>query len=130
MAPDQNSDGRERRRHARFKVVPMYTRLQVRGPADDALPLDGHVYDISEGGLRFELDEPLPEGERVTVEIDLPGCQKLIKAYGKIVRVNDREDDPGPRRMALRFDSFVDEASKRALSRYLGEGWLEEERAA
>jgi hypothetical protein len=147
--------GRERRRHTRFRVSPMYSRLVVRridpssaapviptafaAPSDRAERtdtteptelLDGHIYDISEGGVRFELDEPLGDGEVVVVEISLPGCQRLIRAEGKIVRVNDAEDDPGPRRMALRFDRFADEASRAALSKYLGEGWLEAERAA
>lgn len=124
------SDGRERRRHTRFKVVPMYTHVVVRRAGGDQPELDGHIYDISEGGVRFELDEPLADGEVVTVEISLPGCQKLIAACGKIVRVNDADDDPGPRRMALRFDRFVDEASRDALTKYLGQGWLEQERAA
>lgn len=122
--------GRERRRHTRFKVVPMYTHLVVHRAEATGPELDGHIYDISEGGVRFELDEPLDDGEFVTVEISLPGCQKLIQARGKVVRVNDADDDPGPRRMALRFDAFVDEASRTALSRYLDQGWLEEERAA
>jgi hypothetical protein len=142
-SPKRSNDGagRERRRHTRFKVAPMYTRVRVTAPEtletpaaepaiDDASDHDGHIYDISEGGVRFELDEPLPEGKRVGVEIHLPGCRTLIRAYGKIVRVNDAADDPGPRRMALRFDTFVDEESKSALRRYLGEGWLEAERAA
>jgi hypothetical protein len=32
--------------------------------------------------------------------------------------------------MALRFDRFADEGSKAALTKYLGDGWLEAERAA
>lgn len=138
--------GRERRRHTRFRVTPMYSQIHVRretatvdadgqalppGSAGDPPPvLDGHLYDISVGGVRFELDVPLDDGERVTVEIVLPGCQKLIQASGKVVRINDSDDDPGPRRMALRFDRFADEESRQALVRYLGEGWLEQERAA
>ncbi len=130
MSATRTGDGRERRKFARFKVMPMYTRVHVRSHDHDGPQLDGHVYDISEGGIRFELDEPLPEGERVSLEINLPGCQKLIKAWGNIVRVNDADDDPGPRRMALHFGGFSDEGSKLALARYLGQGWLEQERAA
>jgi len=104
----------------------MYTCVHVRRGADGTGPeLDGHLYDISEGGARFELDEPLSDGERVSVEITLPGCRKLIAASGKVVRVNDQDDDPGPRRMALMFDSFADEATRLALRKYLDQRWLE-----
>jgi hypothetical protein len=119
--------GSERRRHARFKVAPMYTTLHVRRTADADGPaeFDGHVYDISEGGVRFEIDEPLPEGAVIEVEIGLPGCRRLIEASGKVVRVNAAEDDPGPRRMALMFDRFADPASREALRSYLDQRWLE-----
>jgi hypothetical protein len=128
--PPAGASGFERRRHTRFKVSPMYSHIQVRRSEGDTNAMEGHLYDISVGGVRFELDEPLSDGERVTVEILLPGCQKLIQATGKVVRINDEADDPGPRRMALRFDAFADEESREALARYLGEGWLEQERAA
>lgn len=122
--------GPDRRRHTRFKVAPMYSHIHVRRGEGATEVLEGHLYDISVGGVRFELDEPLAEGEAVTIDISLPGCQTLIQATGKVVRVNDANDDPGPRRMALRFESFVNEDSRIALARYLGEGWLEQERAA
>lgn len=128
--PPEGATGRERRRHSRFKVTPMYSHVHVRRDGEGRPELDGHLYDISVGGVRFELDEPLDDGERVTIEISLPGCRTLIQATGKVVRVNDADDDPGPRRMALRFDAFADEESRTALARYLGEGWLEQERAA
>jgi c-di-GMP-binding flagellar brake protein YcgR len=130
LPPAATGAGRERRRHTRFKVVPMYSHVHVRRANSSGPALEGHLYDISVGGVRFELDEPLADGEQVTIEIGLPGCQELIQATGKVVRINDADDDPGPRRMALRFDSFADDRSKQALLRYLGDGWLEEERAA
>jgi c-di-GMP-binding flagellar brake protein YcgR len=130
VVPARPAQGRERRRFARFKVSPMYSRIVVQRIEGDTALMDRHIYDISEGGLRFELDEPLADGERVTVEVSLPGCQKLIRASGKVVRVNDADDDPGPRRMALRFEAFADDASRVALARYLDQGWLEQERAA
>lgn len=122
------ASGRERRRHTRFRVAPMYTTVQVRRvdtSAGESPSCDGHVYDISEGGIRFELDEAIPEGARIQVEIGLPGCRRLIEAFGKVVRVNTAEDDPGPRRMALMFDGFADAESRAALARYLDQRWCE-----
>lgn len=103
----------------------MYTLIKVRCPGATAPDAQGHIYDISQGGARFELDEPIEEGTRIAVEISLPGCPKEIAVSGKVVRVNDAADDPGPRRMALMFESFADESSRDALSRYLKQRWLE-----
>ncbi len=50
-----------RRTHPRYRLVPMYTVVTARRTGDrSGLPrLTGHVYDISAGGARIELDEPL-----------------------------------------------------------------------
>ena len=77
----------DRRRHERFTVDPMYSAVavsplatsnrtsngregeHVEGHVDSQV--DGHVYEISLGGIRLELDEPLPVGTRVSVEVTL-----------------------------------------------------------
>lgn len=115
-----------RRRFERFSLRPMYTAVSVRRRgAEHGSRLDGHAYDIGEGGVNFELDEPVLPGESVDIEIELPGCDRRIKASGEVVRC---EDDPadvlGPSRMALRFDGFESDLDLPALRRYLGEGWL------
>ncbi len=94
-----------RRVHERFDLPPMYTTVIAccHGSGDDRR-LHGHVYDISQGGARIELDEPLAPGERVTIDLELPGSGKAMMARGSVVWVNDDADDPGPRRMAVRFD--------------------------
>lgn len=129
----------DRRRHERFTVDPMYSAVAVSplptsnrtsdgcggehvdGHVDSQV--DGHVYEVSLGGIRFELDQPLPVGTRVSVEVTLPGCTKPICAEGRIVRVFDEIDDPGPRRMVVEFETFA-AGAREYLDRYLSQKWL------
>lgn len=133
----------ERRRFERFTVEPMYSSVEVSVLAEPSVeppsavrraakhadgafecqPRLGHAYDLSLCGVRFELDEALPRGARTRIEIMLPGCTEPIRARGRIVRVFDAVDDPGPRRMAIAFERF-EGASRTALARHLADGWL------
>lgn len=114
----------DRRSHDRFVVEPMYSgvRATPRGRSSEEA-LDGHVYEISLGGMRFELDEPLPRESFVAVEISLPGCTTPICVEGRVLRVFDVVDDPGPRRMVLEFETFA-AGARESLSRYLDQKWL------
>ena len=125
--PTSSHVATDRRQHARFVVDPMYSAVSV-APAPSkrkasAPSVEGHVYDVSMGGMRFELDEPMRKGSRVVVEISLPGCVTPIQAEGRIVRVFDQLDDPGPRRMAVEFETFA-AGARDILERYLGQKWL------
>ncbi len=112
-----------RRAHQRQIMQPMYTTVTAhRITAAGTLPLCGHIYDISEGGVRIELDEALELGEHVNVNIDLPGAPGQVTALGSVVWVNSGEDDPGPRRMALRFEQFHRVADRDRLVSYLAGG--------
>ncbi len=112
-----------RREHERFALPAMYTSVEaMRNPREAEEPLVGHAYDISEGGARIELDEPLPEGELVHLRLTLPGEATHIRANGNVVRVNSEDDDPGPRRIALRFTDFATQTDRDRLLRYLGSG--------
>lgn len=121
----------DRRRHERFTVDPMYSAVAVSPLATsnrtsngrEGEHVDGHVYEVSLGGIRFELDQPLPVGTRVSVEVTLPGCTKPICAEGRIVRVFDEIDDPGPRRMVVEFETFA-AGARESLERYLSQKWL------
>ena len=106
-----------RREETRLKVPPMYTQVIARRGTED--PLRGHVYDISKAGLRIELDTPLEPGESVRLEVELPGASPGVAASARVVWVNDDQDDPGPRRMALRFVEFSDSTNRDRLVRYL-----------
>lgn len=86
-------------------------------------PSEGHLYEVSLGGMRFELDEPVPAGALVRAEISLPGCGSPIQVDARIVRVYDEVDDPGPRRMVAEFETFATGA-RAILERYLAQKWL------
>jgi hypothetical protein len=125
-APNRRSDDR-------FRFSPAYTRVVVVpstqpgsvaarpdalaefgiDPADLDLGLgtpdggfEGHGYDISLTGMRFELDEELPAGTEVTIDLFPPAERDPIRMRGTVVRVFARDDDPGPRRMAVQFTGF------------------------
>lgn len=123
MSPQSGSD---RRKHERFIVPPMYTPLLVRLQSEDAFSREGFAYDVSLGGLQFELDEPIAPGTGIAVCLELPGGlsaqervgpeRSPIYALANVVWIED-EDEPGPVRMAAVFTRFArsgDEARLRA----------------
>ncbi len=113
----------DRRAHERFTLMPMYTSVAATRLADDAAEeIAGHAYDISEGGARIELDQALEPGEAIAIDITLPGATSTVAASADVVWVNDAIDDPGPRRMALRFSNFRSHEDRDRLRRYLGSG--------
>ena len=62
-----------RREFDRIRVQPMYTAVTAStGPQDSPVLRLGHVYDISESGVRIELDDALDPGETVSLHLDLP----------------------------------------------------------
>lgn len=114
-----------RRAYERFSLPPMYTSVTASrgGSGEPGAEMIGHAYDISEGGMRIELDEPIAVGERLNIAISLPGSGD-IAVSGDVVWMNDEQDDPGPRRMALHITEFVGEVDRHRLMQYLGAGYL------
>lgn len=78
--------------------------LDLGTPADG---LEGHGYDVSMSGMRFEIDEELPKGSEVAIDLYPPADTQPIRMRGTVVRVFSSDDDPGPRRMAVQFTSFA-----------------------
>ncbi|MHC4949139.1 MAG: PilZ domain-containing protein [Planctomycetota bacterium] len=115
-----SEDTINRRRHERFRLPPMYSAVTARPCGRRSHVLEGHAYDISEAGIRIELDDPLAPGDRVAVNVDLAGGQGTVGALATVVWVNDAIDDPGARRMALQFDCFESDRDREHLARYLG----------
>ena len=64
---------------------------------------EGHAYDISDHGVRIEVDAALPVGTPVEVALHMPGLGSPLKLVGKVARLFDEIDDPGPRRMGVDF---------------------------
>ncbi|MEQ9453232.1 MAG: PilZ domain-containing protein [Phycisphaeraceae bacterium] len=111
----------ETRREPRFSIPPMYTLLRARERGHKRYRWTGHIYDISLSGMRFELDSPLPNGQKVEIRGMLPGeHHTTFRATGHVVRQHGAEDnDPGPSRMALSFETFESQIDRRRLSEYL-----------
>ncbi len=120
---------KNRRLHERFKLPAMYAPVAVRLVEDEQFTHSGHAYDISEGGLRFELDRAMPPGTQVALQVTLPGEPETddgpgrsVFAFANIVWLQDEEDEPGPVRMAAVFSKFAREGDRERLVRQLGSG--------
>ncbi len=113
-----------RRVFERFMLNKGYTGAAVRLlPDENEFTREGHVYDISEGGICFELDEPLEPGARVSMRIELPnncgdrGPDPFVLVTGNIVWCD--LDEPGPSLMALAITRFDREGDKQRMIRAL-----------
>jgi hypothetical protein len=116
-----------RRRFERFSLLPMYTPVIVRLLGENASEHEGHAYDISEGGVRFELDEPIAPGTPVSIQIVLPGDDRSNASRGVLVRgnvvwVNQDLDEPGPTKMAAAITSFARAGDRERLLNQLSSG--------
>lgn len=111
----------EARRQPRIKVPPAYTLVRVRPEGTENYCWTGYIYDISDSGMRFELDAPVEPGTRLEVRAMLPGNEHTsFDASGMVVRIHDDEDDMhGPVRMGMFFDHFATNTDERKLKRYL-----------
>lgn len=127
-----------RRRHARHSVSAMYSAVEAKpltprraaDPSDPTEPLaefiagapiSGHIYDVSLGGARLELDGDVRAGDVMHLSLHLPAERSPVDVDAVVVRVFDRDDDPGSRRVAVRFEAFTAPADEHRLRRYLDE---------
>jgi hypothetical protein len=120
----------ERRIHTRYAVPAMYTAVAVRRTDEDAFGLFGHAYDLSEGGMRFEVDQPLPEGAEIEVRLQLPGGSagwtghRPVYATARVVWLEEEDVElgAGPVRMACAFSRFQHPGDAQRLRLALGSG--------
>lgn len=117
-----------RRRHPRFQLEPMYTPVAVRLLESEVFDNEGHAYDISEGGLRFESDRPIKPGTKVALQITLPnldsheiGPGRCVFVFANVVWIED-EDMPGPYKMAAVFTHFARAGDRDRLLRQFATG--------
>jgi hypothetical protein len=109
-----------RRQHERVAVAPMYSHVAVGVPGIDEL-LEGHSYDVSEGGVQIELDDVIEPGTQVSLELVLPVTnglrladdERIVRVIGNVVWMDDSE--PGPVRLAVAFTRFASEADRARL---------------
>lgn len=104
----------DRRQHPRFLLPSMYTTVAVRELSSDTFTHAGHAYDISVGGMRFEIDTPIEPGTRIAVRIELPvghapswATPRAVFAFANVLWLEqDDLDATGPVRMACAFTNF------------------------
>jgi hypothetical protein len=117
-----------RRRFPRFELKPMYAPVSVRVIEEERGIREGHAYDISEGGVRFEVDERLVVGTHVAMHITLPSTEReqlapgpTIMAFARVVWVEE-EDEVPPFRCAAVFTSFARLGDRERLMRAFSTG--------
>ncbi len=90
----------ERRGARRYDLsLPVMIRIPAQGFAE---PQSGRTRDISTRGLYFVIDRDLRAGSELDIMLTLPremtnGEEVLVKASGKIVRVESRMEDGNER---------------------------------
>ncbi len=107
--------GKDRRRHPRFVLPSMYTEVEARSLDTEKFEWKGHAYDVSQGGMRFELDTPIEPGTRIALRLQLPGAQHLkitdrrpVYVFANVVWIEEDDiEQGGPIRMACVFSQFV-----------------------
>jgi len=100
----------------------MYTVVRVRPKGEKRYRWTGFAYDISNTGMRFELDEAVSPGANLEVRVMLPGSPpSTFHATGRVIRLHDDPDDPGPVRMALHFETFRLAADRKHLAGYIAQ---------
>lgn len=125
-----------RRRFERFATLPMYTAVEVQSPDQPGHTLAGHAYDLSEGGIRFELDRAIAPGTAVTMRVILPhglaspldehaafAEPRGVEVLANVIWIDD-DGVPGPVRMAAAFTTFLNAADRDRLFDTLAAGSL------
>lgn len=121
MSSSVNESHDNRRRNDRMNLPAGYTPIAVKPLGGRGRALNGHAYDLSVGGVMFELDRCIDPGTSVTVEITLPAslgeAQRKVRVTGNVVWLDD--SDVGPVRMAVAFTRFEREGDELKLHRVI-----------
>lgn len=112
--------GQEQRQHPRIKVPAMYTLIRARVVGSNRYNWTGHIYDVSLGGVRFELDAPVAPGTELEIRGMLPGTgHTTFRAVGKVVRIHSDANEHGPCIMGLQFMAFQSPMDRHRLAQYI-----------
>ncbi|MEO0511685.1 MAG: PilZ domain-containing protein [Planctomycetota bacterium] len=121
----------ERRRFERFDVRPMYTPIAVRLLDETDFTMEGHAYDVSEGGVRFDLDRPVAPGTPVVIRLDLRiaesgvprtgGPGRAVFVFSNTVWLDDSEL-PGEVSLAAAFTRFAHAGDRERLLQQFASG--------
>lgn len=104
----------------------MYTEVKVCSLDEHRPTFMGHAYDVSEGGVQFELDRAIATGTAVAMELTFPGGAygvhgdeggNTVVVIGNVVWADDSE--PGPVRMAIAITRFAKETDRERLLQQL-----------
>jgi hypothetical protein len=109
----------ERRIVRRYDLsLPVFIRVPTERTADSQ---QGKTRDVSTRGLYFVVDEKMESGSQLDITLTIPaeithGSEVLIRALGKVVRVERRMED-GNVRMGVaavieRYDMFRGKAAR------------------
>lgn len=110
----------ELREHPRIKVPAMYTLVRARVVGSTKYTWTGHVYDVSLGGIRFELDMPVEVGTQLELRAMLPGSDHTtFRVVGRVARIHSDVDEPGPAVMGLKFEAFRSPMDRHRLAHYI-----------
>lgn len=111
---------RDQRQHPRIKVPAMYTLIRARVLGSTRYNWTGHIYDVSLGGVRFELDMPIQPGTQLEIRGMLPGSgHTTFRAVGTVTRTHSDTNEPGPTIMGLAFESFQSPMDRHRLAQYI-----------
>jgi hypothetical protein len=106
----------------------MYTSVSVRIADGRGIEYDGHILNVSEGGIQIELDDTILPGTPVEVTLWLPGfarsddLDRAVRARGMVVWLAEDPDEPGPSRLAIAFSNYVSAGDHARLLGHLGSG--------
>ena len=115
-----NGTRRDQRQHPRIKVPAMYTLVRARVVGSTKYTWTGHIYDISVGGMRFELDMPIEPGTQLELRGMLPGSgHTTFRVIGRVVRLHSEQHERGPVIMGLEFESFQSPMDRQRLAEYI-----------
>ena len=91
--------GKDRRAHPRFTQSLGVAYSVIKGSSPKSA--SGKTVDISEGGMKLLLDEKLPQGAHITLNILLPDTGKMAEMTGDVMWTEDAPgaNDPSGKRL-------------------------------